>query len=118
MGHLVCEGACGPPVVALQFVSVSLRASCPTAAPVHPLRAAGKASHVQQTGRGHPTPSLLANRDASREVAWPQLAAHLTQVPGVDAEAATRQLEGGARAVMQTFWRHVAATRGEEAHGW
>eukprot|EP01051_Picozoa_sp_SAG22_P003887 SAG22_NODE_197_length_15520_cov_116.311264_9_plen_483_part_00 len=74
----------------------------------------GKAAHVQQVGKRHPTPSLLANADSARGAALQSLL-HLPA--GVDAGRATAQLEGSARVALERFCEHVAGERAAAAAG-
>jgi hypothetical protein len=62
----------------------------------------GKAAHIQQVGKGHPTPTLLDNADPARSST---LQATQLAIPGVDPARATEQLECLARAVLDSFCR-------------
>jgi hypothetical protein len=77
-----------------------------------------KAAFVQQVGKNHPTPSLLANSDGSR---WEALRAVELQIAGMDADRVTSHLEEGARIVLERFCEHIheeRARQGGAPHGW
>jgi hypothetical protein len=79
-----------------------------------PPRRRGQSIHIQQLGKGHPTPSLLDNEDQTRS---PELRAIQLAVPGLDAARATAQLEAQAGAVLQVFVKRACLANKDPPHG-